>query len=127
MRLELVTRQQQQWLEGPAGEPLLRQLSDVIGLLEASAEHHTNSVLLHAENLTASFFDLKGGEAGEILQKCPNYGIQLAVIAEPGSAGTRADEMIREENRGRHFGVFSDLAQAEAWLLSLEQARKAQR
>ena len=116
MELEVVTRNGGRWLEGPEGQPLLRRVSDVIELLETSIEHGTSRVLLHAENLTDAFFELASGEAGEILQKCRNYGLKLAVVADPAGGG-HVREMIREENRGAHFGVFAERARAEAWLV----------
>ena len=39
-----------------------------------------DSIIIHEENLTPSFFDLKTGIAGEILQKFSNYRMRLAII-----------------------------------------------
>jgi len=77
MDLRLVERDGKQFLEGPAGKPLICEVGDAVQIVEACLNHRANRVLLYAENLTERFFDLSSREAGEILQK-PQY--QAATI-----------------------------------------------
>jgi hypothetical protein len=90
-------------------------------ILEAIAacwEHKTARLLVHAANLPARFFDLKSGEAGEILQKYRNYGVRLAVVGGLAEAAAyeRFSEAMVEENRQPHFRIFAEREQAIAWL-----------
>ena len=68
--------------------------------------------------LPVRFFDLKSGEAGEILQKYRNYGVRLAVIGglAEAAANARFSEAMIEENRQQHFRLFAEREQAIAWL-----------
>lgn len=58
------------------------------------------------------------GKAGAILQKLENYRIRLAVVCPPGSVvfSSRFGEMLADERRGTHFGVFEDRQAASDWL-----------
>ena len=49
-------------------------------LLDLIANLHSRKIVLHKENLDESFFDLKSGFAGEILQKASNYSVQIGII-----------------------------------------------
>lgn len=83
LELRLIGRAGKQFLEGAAGEPLMRDVADTVKLIEACFNHRVKSLLLYDENLTERFFDLSSREAGEILQKLRNYRIRLAVVWSP--------------------------------------------
>jgi hypothetical protein len=119
MELRLVERSDKQFLEGPAGEPLLREVGDAVQLVEACLNQRANRVLLYAENLTERFFDLSSREAGEILQKLRNYHIRLAVVWSPEvrQLSQRFGDLMVEENRDQYFHLFTEQPEAEAWLL----------
>ncbi len=95
-------------IEGQRDEAFLVNPSDAATLVEACFSAGVEALLLYPSNLTAGFFDLSSGEAGEVLQKLRTYGIRLAVVCEPGTVrfSSRFGEMVAEERRGRHFGVF---------------------
>lgn len=42
----------------------------------------SDKVILRHENLHESFFDLRSGLAGDILQKVSNYVLQLAIVGD---------------------------------------------
>jgi hypothetical protein len=119
MDVNLVTKGEKSFLEGPSATPLLRSTDDVIDLIGSCFEHGTHSVLLYAENLTERFFDLSSGEAGAILQKFRNYHIKAAVVLPEGGVhqSDRFREMAAEESKGNDLRVFQDRDSAEAWLL----------
>jgi Domain of unknown function (DUF4180) len=106
------------FIEGHAGQPLMKSIKDSGLVVEACFSAKTDCALLYPENLTAAFFDLSSGEAGEILQKFRNYRIRLAVVCAPGSVrfSSRFRDMAAEEARGRHFGVFETRQAAQEWL-----------
>ncbi|MEN7551696.1 DUF4180 domain-containing protein [Rapidithrix thailandica] len=41
-----------------------------------------DSLVLHQQNITPDFFDLKTQMAGEILQKFSNYRVRLAIVGD---------------------------------------------
>lgn len=105
-------------VEGAPGQRFMSSVKDAGLVIEACLSARTRAALLYADNLTAAFFDLSSGEAGEILQKLRNYRIRLAVVCAPGQVqfSSRFGEMLAEERRGPYFGVFDTRADARAWL-----------
>ena len=105
-------------VEGLPDTPFMSGADDVGLVLEACFSTGTHAALLYAENLPAAFFDLSSGQAGAVLQKLRNYGVRLAVVARPGriQVSSRFGEMVAEERRGRHFGLFETRDAAREWL-----------
>lgn len=93
---------------------------EALDLVSACGENLTPRLMLHAENLSPEFFDLKTRLAGEVLLKLSNYRIKLAAVLTPELVGDgRFAEMAMEANRrNREFHVFYDRAEAEAWLVA---------
>jgi len=103
--------------EGPPGQPLMRQVSAVISILEVCFEHRARALILYPENLTERFFDLSSGEAGEVLQKLRNFNIRLAVIGSPElRLSSRFGELLADEQRGPYFRLLDTRAAAQEWL-----------
>ena len=81
---------------------------DVIG----AAFGRADVVAIPAGRLDESFFRLRTGVAGEIMQKFVNYRIRLAVvgdIAERVAASSALRDLVRESNRGRQIWFVTDL------------------
>ena len=105
-------------VEGAPGEPFMAGAGDVTLLIEACFFYGARAALLYAPNLPERFFDLSSGQAGEILQKLRNYQLRLAVVRPPGSAALsrRFEELMLEERREPHFGLFETREAALAWI-----------
>jgi hypothetical protein len=118
MELAVIEQDGVRVLEGPPNLALMAGVEDTDRLVEACLTEGLDGVLLHAPNLTASFFDLSSGEAGAILQKLRNYGIRLAVVCPPGDVrfSRRFGEMLSEEQRGSFFRVFETRRAAREWI-----------
>jgi hypothetical protein len=117
--MDLILREVQghQFLEGTPGQPLLGRLEDLSSVIGACFEHAVHALLLYPENMTEHFFDLSSGQAGEVLQKLRNYQIRLAIIRTPGLyMSSRFGELVADESRGPHFGLFDERAAAQEWL-----------
>ena len=85
--------------------------------IEGCFEHGVYALLLYPENLTAGFFDLSSGEAGEILQKLRNYNVRLAIVRTPEQRlSSRFGELLADEGRGSYFRLFGDRQAAVEWL-----------
>ena len=94
----------------------VQDATDLVGNASYSGATH---MLLPAECLDASFFDLRSGFAGEVMQKFVNYHLRLAIIGDferYGSASLQA--FIREANAGRHFAFVADRSEALAVITS---------
>jgi len=59
-----------------------------------------------------SFFRLRSGLAGEIMQKFVNYQVRLVVVGDISAqvaASTALRDLVTESNRGRHIWFVDDL------------------
>ncbi len=90
---------------------------EALDLIGICGEQDTNLLMLHSGNLPETFFDLKNGLAGAVLQKFANYQIKAAAVLplERINRG-RFKEFALEANRGSQFRVFDNQQEAEAWL-----------
>jgi hypothetical protein len=106
-------------VEGTPGEPLMRKSQDATLLLEACFSHGVHGALVYPENLTARFFDLSSGEAGDVLDKLRRYQLRLAIVCGPGSVSfsSRFTEILSDDLR-----VFETRDAARAWLGGMPQA-----
>lgn len=105
-------------VEGDPDQCFIVRVDDVNRVLETCFSNRASRVLLYANNVTDRFFDLSSGEAGSVLQKLRNYGVRLALVCSPGSVhfSSRFGEMVAEERRGAHFGIFETRQAARDWL-----------
>ena len=92
--------------------------NNVLDAISACGENKTDRLLDHVASLPVRFFDLKSGEAGEMLQKLRNYRVGLAVVGglAEAAASQRFSEMMIEENRQRWFHMFATSDAAVGWL-----------
>src|SRR5262245_5154262 len=99
-------------VEGTPGTTLMRRTQDATLLLEACFSAHVTAALLYPENLTAGFFDLSSGEAGDVLEKLRRYGVRLALVCPPGSVAfsSRFREILADDLR-----VFETREAAREW------------
>ena len=100
------------------GEPLLASETEALDLVAACGEHCTHRLMLHEDNLTEDFYNLRSGVAGAVLLKFANYFIRVAAVLplERVNQG-RFAEMVLETNRGNQFRVFQSRQLAEAWII----------
>jgi hypothetical protein len=105
-------------VEGVPNEHFMSRAADADRVVEACFSSGARCALLYAQNMTSAFFDLSSGDAGAILQKLRNYKIRLAVVCPPDRVpfSSRFPEMVAEERRGPHFGLFDTREAARAWL-----------
>jgi PadR family transcriptional regulator AphA len=118
MKVDVVEKSGVKYVEGRGSETRIENEGDVVELLRLCGENLASRLLLHAENLTEEFFDLRSGQAGMILQKFVNYHVKVALLLSRRHVKGRFGEMVLEANRGRHFRAFYDKAEAELWLIS---------
>ncbi|KYG80796.1 DUF4180 domain-containing protein [Roseivirga echinicomitans] len=83
---------------------------DLLGNLYYQGFDH---VILHKDNITSDFFDLKTGIAGEILQKFSNYRVKLAIIGNFEVHQSKSlQNFIFESNKLRQINFAESLEEA---------------
>lgn len=75
--------------------------------------HNASGIVLFKESLPESFFELRTGLAGEILQKFSNYSIKVAIVGDFSQYKSKSlKDFIYECNEGNLVFFKSDLASA---------------
>lgn len=118
MNYRVVEYKEVRYIECLAGDGRIESECDALDLIGICGEHVTHRLLLHEENLSEDFFNLKTGLAGAVLQKLINYWVKTAAVLPPERANAgRFGEMVLEANRSsQHFHVFADRQAAADWL-----------
>ena len=94
---------------------MIRSPADIETALGASIGR--GGLLLDESQLSAEFFDLRTGLAGEVLQRFTNYRARLAiVVADPAAYGSRFAELVHEHRAHAVVRFFGDAQQARRWL-----------
>lgn len=79
-------------------------------MLDIMANVSTNYIVLHEHNFEKEFFDLKTGVLGEVLLKCTNYRVYLAIIGDFSQYESKAlKAFIYESNKHRDYLFVSSL------------------
>lgn len=59
-------------------------------------------IIMQSRQLNPSFFELKSGLAGEVLQKCSNWRIRLAIVGDFKEVTSKSlRDFIYESNKGK--------------------------
>ncbi len=81
---------------------IIKIAQDGLDLLGDAYYHGYDKMILHMKNITPSFFDLKSGLAGEILQKFSNYRVRLVIVGDFSKFDSKSlNDFIRESNNGK--------------------------
>lgn len=97
---------------------VLGKEQDALDLMVAPALAGARRIIVHRDNLSPEFFDLRTGLAGAILQKFVTYQVKLAVVGDFSGLSENFKAFIDESNRGGQFMFAPD---AEAALAKLSQ------
>jgi hypothetical protein len=94
-------------------EIVISRSSDALDLLGNLYYQGFDKIMIHEKNITAEFFDLKSGMAGEILQKFSNYRVRLAIVGDFSKYTSKSlRDFIFESNKGRHISFVASAAEA---------------
>jgi uncharacterized protein DUF4180 len=86
--------------------PRIASEADVTELIGAAMGQGAEVVLIPVERLDPSFFTLRTGLAGSLMQKLVNYRMRGAVVGDISGyveASIALRDLVRESNRGRQF------------------------
>lgn len=118
MNYKVVNKGTQNYVQCIPDEVCLKNERDAVDLVGVCGENGTQSLLVFGENLSPDFYHLSSGVAGAILLKFAVYRIQVAAVINPDFVNQgKFHEMVLETNRGNQFRVFSDVSEAEKWLI----------
>ncbi len=95
------------------------KLSEVYEALDivftATSDSKCSNIILKKENIDDSFFNLRTGFAGELLQKLINYNCKLAITGDFSVYDSKAlKDFIFECNKGNHFYFVQSIEDARS-------------
>ncbi|OJV19192.1 MAG: alpha/beta hydrolase [Dyadobacter sp. 50-39] len=94
-------------------EMLIRTPDDGLQLMVDLYYQGYGEMILHERNITPSFFDLKTGIAGEILQKFATYRVRLAIVGDFAQYDSKSlRDFIFESNKGRQISFVPTVEEA---------------
>lgn len=98
-----------------SNEVIIKTIDDGIDVIGNTFSNGCDKVIVHKENITPDFFDLKNKMAGEILQKFSTYRIRLVIVGDFSdltSESKSLKDFIYESNKGRQINFLSSIAEA---------------
>jgi len=114
MKIEYITINGMKILEVTSEEIVIKNLQDALDLLADGFNNGSRRIILKERNLTAEFFDLKTGIAGEILQKFATYNMLLAIVGDFSKyTGKSLRDLIYESNKGGRIIFISSAEEAK--------------
>ena len=94
-------------------EKIINSIEDGSALLGDLYYQNFDAIIMHEQNLSADFFDLSSGMAGEILQKFSNYRMRLAIVGDFSKyTGKSFTDFVYESNKGRQINFVSSVSAA---------------
>lgn len=113
MNIETHTINDIQVAEIIADKVIVFTAADGVDLLGNIYYNGFDSVILHQENITPDFFDLKSGIAGEVLQKFSNYRVRLAIVGDFSAYPSKSlKEFMYESNKGGAINFLASTSEA---------------
>jgi len=92
---------------------IINNTEDGLNLLGNLYFQGFDRIIIHENNITADFFDLKSGIAGEILQKFSNYRVRLAIVGDFTKYTSRSlNDFIYESNKGKQINFVTSTTKA---------------
>jgi hypothetical protein len=111
-----------------ADGPLVRDADGARGLIEEGMEQRARLIAVPVARLDASFFQLRSGLAGDVLQKMVNYGFKFAVLGDVSAYVAASDalrDFVVECNRGNSVFFVDDADALERRLSTLRSPADA--
>lgn len=94
-------------------DKVINNVSDGLDLLGNLYYQDFDKIIVHEENITPDFFDLKNGMAGEILQKFSNYRVRLAIVGDFSKFTSNSlNDFIFESNKGKQINFVGSQSEA---------------
>ena len=109
MELKILAVNHQKIAEVIANGVVINNAQDALDMMVNAGYLDTQSVIMNEKHLDNSFFDLRSGLAGEILQKYVNYKMKLAIMGDfEKYQSDSLNAFIVECNRGNQIFFVSN-------------------
>ena len=113
MQIEITNINETKIAEIVAEGTVVHTVQNALDLLANCAYQGAEKIIIHEQQLTAAFFDLKTGLAGDILQKFSNYNMPLAIVGDFSKHQSRSlRDFIYESNKTGRINFVSTVAEA---------------
>lgn len=100
--MEIIQHNEGKTAEVRSDEQLVQTTDDGLDLMGTLYYQGYESIVLPEKVLSAAFFDLRTGMAGELLQKFSNYRIRLAIVGDFSKYESKSlHQFILESNKGK--------------------------
>ncbi len=104
---------------------IIQNTEDALDLLGNVYYQGFDKMIIHQENITADFFDLKNKMAGDILQKFSNYRVRLAIVGNFSKFESKSlKDFIYESNIGKQVNFVASLSEALSSLSSTSNKKR---
>lgn len=92
---------------------IINSIEDGLDILGNLYYQDFDRIIIHEENITPDFFDLKNGITGEILQKFSNYRVRLAIVGNFSKYTSKSlNDFIYESNKGNLINFVNSQSEA---------------
>ncbi|MES2133415.1 MAG: DUF4180 domain-containing protein [Bacteroidota bacterium] len=113
MKIETHTINNTKIAEVIATDVIIKSTEDGLDLLGNLYYQDFDKIIIHEQNISPDFFDLKTGIAGEILQKFSNYRVSLAIVGDfTQYSGKGIKDFIYESNKAGQINFVSSVSEA---------------
>ncbi|WEK21423.1 MAG: DUF4180 domain-containing protein [Candidatus Pedobacter colombiensis] len=117
MNIEIHQTGETRIAEVVSDETLIKSTEEGLQLLVDLYYQDFDKIILQEQNISADFFDLKNGIAGEILQKFSNYRVRLAIVGDFSKYQRKSiKDFIYESNKGKQVNFVDSAEEAIARL-----------
>lgn len=94
-------------------EIIIQSAQDGLDLLGNLYYAGFEKLIIHKQNITADFFELRNGLAGEILQKFSNYRVRLAIVGDFSEFTSKSlNNFIYESNQNKQVNFLNSVSEA---------------
>lgn len=120
MKIIIHNNNQERIAEIIADEMVINNLQDALDLISNVYYQDSSKIIINEKNIISNFFNLRSGLAGEILQKCINYKMKLAIVGDFSKYESKSlRDFITECNRGNQFFFVNDIEKAKEILINV--------
>ncbi|MGV3560306.1 DUF4180 domain-containing protein [Larkinella arboricola] len=113
MQIETHPIKDQKIAEVVSDDVVISTVEDALDLLGNLYYQGFDAMIVYEKNITPTFFDLKTGLAGEILQKFSNYRVRLAIVGDFAQYQSKSiRDFILESNKAGHINFVSSRNEA---------------
>jgi hypothetical protein len=92
---------------------IISTVEDALNLMADLYYQNYDTIILHEATIAPTFFDLKTGIAGEILQKFSNYRMRLAIVGNFATYNSKSlNDFIFESNKNKQINFVGSIEEA---------------